>query len=285
MKFEKYRELRVDPLGIRFSRINIDKIINYPHAGNDVIECIGSVDGKTSDFFIKFERHSDANFDNEVFFLEKLQQWGIKVPRVIEFGSHEQIKYLVLEKIAGARLSLLLDSYKQNTKTYCNTFGESIGLIHTLPFVDHPVGERRFHGLAKVKHENTFVTAINDWLVENKPLTINRVFIHGDHHYANLLWDEKTISGVLDWELAGLGNKEFDLAWAIVLRPSQRFFTTKFEEEEILNGYCKMTNFDHQAYSYYKVQIMSHFSLFSDNEPEYKEWIIQNVNEIISRNA
>ena len=54
-----------------------------------------------------------------------------------------------------------------------------------------------------------------DYLVNNRPNEINKCFCHGDFHYANILWDNDHISAILDFELSGIGSKEFDTAWAI----------------------------------------------------------------------
>ena len=45
--------------------------------------------------------------------------------------------------------------------------------------------------------------------------------------YANILWAGHHISGILDFELAGYGNKEFDIAWAVFRRPGQKFLRTE----------------------------------------------------------
>ena len=38
--------------------------------------------------------------------------------------------------------------------------------------------------------------------------------VHGDFRLGNLVWNEQTIVGVLDWETARIGNPLFDVAWA-----------------------------------------------------------------------
>lgn len=68
---------------------------------------------------------------------------------------------------------------------------------------------------------------VYNYLVACKPKTVNKCFCHGDFHYANILWQDKHISAILDFELSGLENKEFDVAWALILRPGQKFLRTK----------------------------------------------------------
>jgi aminoglycoside phosphotransferase len=277
MQFEKHRDLVIDPFVVQYKRLEIRRIINYPHAANDVIHCLGTIDKKDAEFFIKYERHKDADFGTEAYFLNCLQDSPIKVPKIIECGNHNGINYLALEKIDGARISFLLDSYWKSPKRYCTEFGNSIGMIHKLDIKEPQAAERSFHKPLDNVDGNTYLASINEWLIENKPSRINLCFLHGDHHYANVLFKQRRVSGVLDWELAGYGNKEYDLAWSIALRPSQKFFNTKWEEDEILNGYGMTNTFDYGSYQYYKVQIISHYYSFTEDDPEYQIWIRNEV--------
>ena len=58
----------------------------------------------------------------------------------------------------------------------------------------------------------------------NKDFT---TFIHGDFHYGNILWLDNCVNGVIDWEYSGVGFKEQDIAWALILRPGQKFMDKK----------------------------------------------------------
>ena len=59
MEFEKFRETIIDPFKIEFkSSIQIENILNYPHAGNDVFHCIGLIEGERKEFILKISRHS-----------------------------------------------------------------------------------------------------------------------------------------------------------------------------------------------------------------------------------
>jgi aminoglycoside phosphotransferase (APT) family kinase protein len=39
-----------------------------------------------------------------------------------------------------------------------------------------------------------------------------RVFVHGDFHPGNLLWNENVMTGVIDWQAASIGLKSVDVA-------------------------------------------------------------------------
>lgn len=57
------------------------------------------------------------------------------------------------------------------------------------------------------------------WLRRNPPPPARRVsVVHGDHRTGNVLYDETgAIRGVLDWEMAHLGDPVEDLAWTCAL--------------------------------------------------------------------
>lgn len=281
MQFEKFRELQIDPFAIKFKNdIVINSILNYPHAGNDVLHCLGTINKKKDEFYIKVERHPDANVFQEYSILNQLNSPEIKLPTPIELGKIENYNYLVLKKLPGQRLSFILEEYHKNKTHFCTEFGKNLATIHSISMVTKQVKIRKHHD-PYINTEDEFIINTNKWLHKNKPLKVNYCFIHGDHHYANILWDKNSISATLDWELSGRGNKEFDLAWAIILRPGQKFFNTQKEEEDILNAYESLMDFNFTSYQYYKVLILSHFYSFSQNDTEYIKWIENEINRIL----
>lgn len=79
------------------------------------------------------------------------------------------------------------------------------------------------------------------WLREHLPEERTRTFLHGDFRTGNLMVGPEGIRAVLDWELAHIGPRAYDLAWLCV--PSWRFqrpdlpvggFGTR---EELIAGY------------------------------------------------
>lgn len=85
--------------------------------------------------------------------------------------------------------------------------------------------------------------------------------------------DKTKISGILDWELSGYGNKEFDIAWSIINRPSQNFLKTKKEINAFIQGYKEIgiCNFDY--IKYYMIQIYLYFYNVNKKDENYKKYI------------
>lgn len=54
------------------------------------------------------------------------------------------------------------------------------------------------------------------WLAEHRPASPGRTVVHGDFRLGNLLVDHDGLAGVLDWELAHLGDPAEDLGWYCV---------------------------------------------------------------------
>lgn len=69
----------------------------------------------------------------------------------------------------------------------------------------------------------------------------------------------KHIPSILDSELSGLGNKEFDIAWAMILRPGQRFMNGDEESSLFMDG-CQLKVWCNRDYvKYYMLLIYLYF--------------------------
>jgi aminoglycoside phosphotransferase (APT) family kinase protein len=61
----------------------------------------------------------------------------------------------------------------------------------------------------------TFDTALR-WLARNRPVSRQRVIVHGDLRLGNVIVGPEGLRAVIDWELAHVGDPVEDLAWACV---------------------------------------------------------------------
>jgi len=63
------------------------------------------------------------------------------------------------------------------------------------------------------------VREVGDWLAENVPEEADHTLVHGDYKLDNLMFAPGTppeVAGVLDWELATLGDPLADLGWLLL---------------------------------------------------------------------
>lgn len=107
--------------------------------------------------------------------------------------------------------------------------GQALARIHSLPVAGLP-GLRRTQPRAEVEHlrqwharhgtvRPVFQLALR-WLAANAPADVVPTLVHGDFRNGNLMVDVLAeggaLVGVLDWELAHLGDPMADLGWLCV---------------------------------------------------------------------
>ena len=145
-----------------------------------------------------------------------------------------------------------------------------------------PVKDRKFfHVPDKAYFERNRLVFLYDYLNFNRPMSVNQCFVHGDCHYANILWKGGHISAILDYELAGIGNIEFDIAWACLLRPGQKFLNSKEEIDLFLRGYSNKGAFDYNNFAFYYALIGSYFYSIGKSEKGYGELLINLISDVI----
>ena len=105
--------------------------------------------------------------------------------------------------------------------------GDALARIHALPTADLPhslrlggpraelqfqIDQHRSHGTSRPVFELAF-----QWLRRHAPGEVSKpVLVHGDFRNGNLVVAEGGLVGVLDWELAHLGDPMEDLGWLCV---------------------------------------------------------------------
>jgi aminoglycoside phosphotransferase (APT) family kinase protein len=100
------------------------------------------------------------------------------------------------------------------------------------------------------------------------------VFVHGDFNTASVLFQNDSISGVTDWEFAGSGWREYDLAWA--LRARSRLLNTQVERDAILDGYRQRSTYHEEALRWCEALNYLHFPYWSrENEPSYTSFAFE----------
>lgn len=274
--YDKWRDLLIDPLTIEFKEIKILEIFSYPYAQNDVVECKCIYNENVISAFIKIERSKMADFDAEINNLKVLlhNNYYDKMPRIIESGIVDNKHYMVLEKIDGIRLS---DIFRSNSKVdksnYLINYGRELARIHKIKSELFCSAKKRIiNDIPKIydyKEFDSFLKPYIDYLSNNGITINNKTFIHGDFHYANVLWNNENISGVLDFEYSGMGFKEQDIAWSIVLRPSQTFMDSLEDIEFFLKGYLEINNYNKNSLKWCMINAYCHFYLMNKENAEY----------------
>ena len=267
---EKWRDT-CDLFGLDFHTFRPIEILGYPHAGNDVFHVKGAYEGKETTAYVKVARRKDAGIENEVATLRQLDLPYL--PKVLDAG-FQGTPFVVTSEMPGLRLSVILGEHPGGRGlSYMEEYGETLGYIHTLKPDAPTVADRKFFHLPDDEVLEQLDVSFLKPHFRHTPAEKTTVFTHGDFHYANILWQDHHISAVLDLELSGYGNRDFDIAWALILRPGQRFLKTREEQEQFLKGYCKYGSYDPHAVQYYMAQIYVHFLRFCQDNLEYVEYV------------
>ncbi|MBQ7874695.1 MAG: aminoglycoside phosphotransferase family protein [Oscillospiraceae bacterium] len=267
---EKWRET-CDPFSLDYKNFKPLEILGYPHAGNDVFRMSGLFEGREITAFVKAARQKGADIENEVAVLANLD--FPCVPKVIDFGFGEK-SFSVTEELPGERLSMIVgENAGLASLSYMEEYGETLAKLHSLEINADTVAERRFFSVPSFELlEKLGLSYLGDFF-SDAPKNPAKCFCHGDFHYANILWKDHRISGILDFELSGIGNRDFDIAWAIILRPGQKFLKTEEERRAFLSGYSKYGEYDPAAVRFYMAQIYPYFLEFSQNDEEYCDYV------------
>jgi aminoglycoside phosphotransferase (APT) family kinase protein len=135
----------------------------------------------------------------------------------------------VMERLHGETLGRRIvrdERFAQARRVLARQCGEALARIHAIPTAALPplrrggaAAEQQFqrelharHGTARPVFQLAF-----QWLRRNVPSEVDApVLVHGDFRTGNLMVDEQGLVGVLDWELAHLGDPMEDLGWLCV---------------------------------------------------------------------
>lgn len=281
MKYtEKWRETR-DPFTLQYRNFKPIEILGYPHAGNDVFHMKGIYRDREVNAFVKVARQAGASIQNEVAVLSQIDL--LVAPMIIDYGLGE-VPFSVTLELPGERLSVIVgENETLESMLYLSEYGETLAKIHQMTVSAARVADRRFfHAPSYEILERSGLTVLEDFF-RDVPGHTTQCFCHGDFHYANVLWKDHHISGILDFELAGYGNRDFDIAWALFLRPGQKFLKSDMEQQEFLKGYAKYGKYDLTAVHYYMAQCYVYFLQFSSDDKEYCEYVHTWLSNLIGK--
>ena len=262
----KWRET-CDPFSLDYHGFQLTEILGYPHARNDVFHVRGVCEGQEVTAYIKAARQKESAIDRDVSLLVQLD--APIFPKVLDAG-REPVAFSVTQARPGARLSVILgENEGMASLAYMEEYGAALAQMHQLTPTAPPQADRRFYHRPPKELLDKLNLSHLDTYFSRPPAPGATVFCHGDFHYANLLWEDQHISAILDFELSGYGNRDFDIAWAMFRRPGQRFLKTPEEQRLFLQGYARHGEFDAHAVQYYMAQSYVYFLEFSDDDPEY----------------
>jgi len=156
---------------------------------------------------------------------------GVPVPRVVAHGSEDSVlgrSWTVVEAVAGTSdpKEILKGGTVAEAPRLIDSIAAALAGVHRIPAdpelapaVDDPLALLREGYDALGEPHATFELAFRA-LGEPRP-PARRTLVHGDFRMGNLMVGRSGVTGVLDWELAHLGDPVEDLGWLCV--PAWRF--------------------------------------------------------------
>ena len=268
---KKWRET-ADPFALPYQSFSLLEVMGYPHAGNDVFQVKGIYQQEELEAYVKVARQLGADIKNEINTIETIG-WEL-APTIIDYDE-EKTRFCVSVAKQGLRLSVIVgDNSDKASLDYLYEYGQTLAKLHGQEGTFPDVKDRKFFHIPDRQYFSELgMEFVYDYLVSNQPQTIQKCFCHGDFHYANILWQNKHISAVLDFELSGWGNKEFDIAWAMILRPGQKFMNTEEELTLFMNGYRSLGSCNWEYVKYYMILIYSYFYKVGSEDAAYQTYV------------
>ena len=140
----------------------------------------------------------------------------------------ENKDYMLMERVKGE--SCLAEKYLKEPEKLAVAIGESLRFLHDI----NPDGcpkKNITSDLLKLAHEKYKNKDCDPWMLEyadfytpeegydflckNEHKLVEDVHLHGDACLPNIMLDDFKFSGFIDFEGGGIGDRHFDLLWAI----------------------------------------------------------------------
>ncbi len=177
---------------------------------------------------------SDRRLEFEL--IRRVAATGVPVPRVHWACIQPDVletPFFLMERLAGETLPRRLlrdEAYAATREGIVEALGGMLARIHATetdqrslrtldrPVAGRPPAEDQLELTAKAIRElspdpHPILDLAERWLRERLPAPGRETLVHGDYRIGNVMFDEKGVVAILDWELAHVGDPAEDLGW------------------------------------------------------------------------
>ncbi len=164
---------------------------------------------------------------------------GVTVPEPLWDGDDTTfgVKFMMMKRVGGEALGARLvrgEQYAATRETLPGELARSLARIHRIDHARYPelsALPRPAPGTSPAQLEldtyeanlalsshlphPVFELAFR-YLRQNLPAFDPPILVHGDYRLGNMMFDERGLTGVIDWELAHFGDPMEDLGWLMV---------------------------------------------------------------------
>lgn len=245
------------------------------------------VEAKRSDnrfsFYLKVTKGTKASIQNELEAMQALSEKQFPVPSVLWHGSSKR-QFMALEERPGVMLRDFLKPYSPHhvpdqVGPVLEALGKWVGRLHNTDLRWHMNKRTALYSfLGEEDVEDPRFQEIVLFLQYNPPPPKDIVFVHGDLNDANVLVQNGDITALLDWESAGLGWREYELAW--ILRERRNYMNTEASKQAFLDGYTSVTTYNEDALRWCSVLNALHVAYWcKDRYPNFMDFNLAKARE------
>lgn len=233
---------------------------------------------------------SAHNMEREHDIMNRLKPYYEGVPKMMHYSADESIigsEFYVMEKLVGfiprANLPKGLNPPVSTIQSFCKAAVDKLIALHKVDYKEAGF-ESYYRGEGYVKRQvegwsKRYKKAVTpdvpnyeyvmDWLQKEMPEDIHTCIIHNDFRFDNLVYaanDLTKVIGVLDWELATVGDPLMDLGSSLaywieakdpkclqLMRPQPTNLKGMMTRDELVQYYLKEMGFGKVNMKYYYV--------------------------------
>ena len=214
----------------------------------------------------------------EKYILEKLKNTNIPVPEVI---THiDGVTGMMTTAMQGQPLYQMRNLSPKKRLYIIYKMGSCLAKIHCqkldLPNKANYVWDEIEFGRTEKK------APIFKWLTENEDFQKDFVFAHGDYQMGNVLINGTDVAAVIDWEFAGQGIKEMDIAWAVTVRQNCDIYLDEKDVNAFVSGYLSVNSINKKALRWYRVKCLLFFyEMVEGEDEEYASDLLRKIENLI----
>lgn len=250
---------------------------------NSVYRCEAKRNDRKFTIYLKVTKGTRASIQNELEALQALYEKRFPVPRVLWHGVDRR-EFMALEERPGVMLRDFLKPYSPyhnptQVEPVLSDLGAWVGKLHESG-MNWRMNKRTalYSFLGEEEVDDPRFQEIVLWLTHNPPPEKDTVFVHGDLNDANALVAEGEVQAILDWESAGLGWREYELAW--ILRERRNYMNTEASKQAFLEGYTSVASYDEDALRWCSVMNCLHVAFWcKDRYPNFMDFNLAKARE------
>ncbi len=167
--------------------------------------------------------------------MRALSEAGLPVPRVLAMSDEPAVDgrpFVLVERIDGVRIEQVVGTVPD--EQLARSAVDVLKRLHALPLERTGIGGedpmplagelKRWAWLMERAPQELTAHAprLGELLARRQPPAQRPTLVHGDYHYGNMLFRDGRVAGVLDWEIAQLGQPLLDLACLSVVARAGR---------------------------------------------------------------